>query len=390
MAELRAMPSRYLLTRLSLTLIVAAAALLPYPSTGSTSDTLWGPDTRLTDDPAASVLSHWGGGNCIEIGPDSVVHVVWHDNRSGEYLIYHKCLIDSVWTEAEPISQHSGLEPCIAAGPDNRLFVSWYWFGYDCISTIYDGTRWLPATILSDCSDENAVYPSVTVDPSGWGHVVWSHGWPAKRLLYRQFDGSVWGPCITIVETVKDAQFPTIVAGDSSDLHLCWQDDRDIQMEIYYQKYDGHKWSPPERLTHSSARSEEPCLAHHKGVLHLVWQETLGECGEVYYMAVRDGWGEQICLSPQDGLPSGLPRVAVDNLGRAHVVWCDGRYTEGEIYYRHSDPTGSTWFPEMRLTRDPAISTHSSIAIDVRGRVHVIWEDERDLNREIYYKVGQP
>jgi len=367
---------------------IALIVLFSLPAMSFSAD--WSPDLRLTYDPAASVLSYWGGGKCLATGADGRVHVVWYDNRQGEYGIFYKCLVGSIWSAAEPVADHPGLDPCIAVGPPPTVSVVWYWFGYNAFCVRHTGSDWELVKDLSDCSDENAVYPAVTVDAAGNTYVVWSHGWPPNRILGRVFDGVAWGPCETIVETSGYAQSPTIVAGDSSEIHLCWQDDRDGNMEIYYRMFDGHEWGEPERLTQGPGASEYPCLAYGGGNLHLVWHETLEDNSEVHHMAYSGEWTRPVCISPDEGLSSGPLKVAVDSRGCAHVVWVDTRYTEGEIYYRHSDSTGTVWSPETRLTIDPAISTNPSVAVDVNGRVHVVWEDERDLNREIYYKTAKP
>ncbi|TES94445.1 MAG: T9SS type A sorting domain-containing protein [Candidatus Cloacimonadota bacterium] len=68
-----------------------------------------------------------------------------------------------------------------------------------------------------------------------------------------------------------------------------------------------------------------------------------------------------------------------------HVVWCDKRDGNSETYYKRSTDGGTVWETDTRLTDDPGNSEYSTIAVS-GSKVHVVWEDDRDGNLEIYYK----
>lgn len=71
-----------------------------------------------------------------------------------------------------------------------------------------------------------------------------------------------------------------------------------------------------------------------------------------------------------------------------NVVWCDKRDGNFEIYYKRSADGGVTWGNDQRLTNDPSLSYHPCIAVS-GNIVHIVWEDTRDGNYEIYYKQSQ-
>jgi hypothetical protein len=68
-----------------------------------------------------------------------------------------------------------------------------------------------------------------------------------------------------------------------------------------------------------------------------------------------------------------------------HVVWEDTRDGNDEIYYKRSTNNGTTWSTDTALTNDTARSWYPSLAIS-DTIVHVVWSDRRDRNYEIYYK----
>jgi len=70
-----------------------------------------------------------------------------------------------------------------------------------------------------------------------------------------------------------------------------------------------------------------------------------------------------------------------------HVVWEDRRDGNPEIYYKRSLDNGTTWSQDIRLTNNSSNSQNLSIAV-FGSYTHVVWEDHRHANNygEIYYK----
>jgi hypothetical protein len=69
-----------------------------------------------------------------------------------------------------------------------------------------------------------------------------------------------------------------------------------------------------------------------------------------------------------------------------HVVWEDDRDGNREEYYKRSTDGGINWGADTRLTNAPGLSGAPSISVS-GSIVHVVWHDERDdFNGRIYYK----
>ncbi len=70
-------------------------------------------------------------------------------------------------------------------------------------------------------------------------------------------------------------------------------------------------------------------------------------------------------------------------------MWNDNRDGSHEIFYKNSTDGGITWGNDTRLTEmDGSTSGAPKIALNDTN-IHVVWEDERDSNLEIYYKRYQ-
>jgi hypothetical protein len=76
--------------------------------------------------------------------------------------------------------------------------------------------------------------------------------------------------------------------------------------------------------------------------------------------------------------------VAVSGLN-VHTIWYDERDGNREIYYKRSTDFGLSWSADTRLTFNSATSLDPRVCVS-GPNVHVVWRDIRDGNWEIYYK----
>ena len=99
---------------------------------------------------------------------------------------------------------------------------------------------------------------------------------------------------------------------------------------------------------------------------------------------VNDGgttWGPDTRLST--GSPNSVsPAVAVW-LNNVHVVWDDFRDGNDEIYYRRSADAGTSWGEDTRLTNNPAFSITPTVAA-WGNNIQIAWVDYRDGPAELY------
>jgi hypothetical protein len=80
------------------------------------------------------------------------------------------------------------------------------------------------------------------------------------------------------------------------------------------------------------------------------------------------------------------PAIA-DNTGSGvHVVWEDDKSGQSEIYYKRSVNNGVNWLARVRMTWNPGFSWMPTIATDSGTGIHVAWNDDSPGNLEIFYK----
>jgi hypothetical protein len=128
------------------------------------------------------------------------------------------------------------------------------------------------------------------------------------------------------------------------------------------------------------------CISANDSIVHIGWADNRDGGYWVYYKRSTDGgitWGADTKLSSSSGEIEG-PSLAVSD-SAVHMVWNDTRDGNLEIYYKKSDDAGLTWETDTRLTNAAGDSEYPSVALS-GPMVHVIWTDTRDGNEEVYYK----
>jgi len=146
------------------------------------------------------------------------------------------------------------------------------------------------------------------------------------------------------------------------------------------------QWQPDVRLTYNPAPSQYPSVSVFGQFVHVVWEEFRDGNWETYYKLSTDNgvnWGADTRLT-NDTADSRSPDISVSG-SNVHVVWDDRRDGNNEIYYKLSTDNGINWSTDNRLTNDPAFSRAPSVSVS-GVVVHVVWQEYRNGNRDIYYK----
>jgi hypothetical protein len=365
------------------------------------SYTQWEPDVRLTNDPAESYTSY--SVKCIASSGDSL-HVVWTDGRyvTADETFYKRSTDGgSSWGSDTVLTSfgNNSHTPSIAVF-NSTVHVAWTDYR-DGNSEIYykhstdGGTNWISDDRITTNSavSEN---PSIAVSGSVV-HVVFQDSRDGNyELYYRRSTngGNFWVTNLRLTNNGAFSGNPN-VAVSGSVVHVVWYDSRDGDPELYYKRSSdgGLNWGTDTRLTLNLGPSIEPSISVSGSILHVVWREFRDDNWEIYYKQSTNGglsWDPDVRLTINDGI-SQYPNVsATDSI--VHVVWQDQRDGNWEIYHKRSSDEGLTWSADSRVTNDSSSSFSPSAVIN-GSTLHVVWTDDRDGNWEIYYKrnpTGEP
>ena len=355
----------------------------------------WQPDVRMTDDIAFSSTS-FNNARCIATSGNSV-HVAWFDKIDLNEEIYYKHSEDGGvnWSAIMRLSINSSASryPSIAVSGLN-VHVVWY-EGRDGNWEIYykrsvdGGLNWGAETRLTNDPSYSG-NPSLAVSGQDV-HLVWEDNRDGgnDEIYYKHStDGGLsWGADTRLTNNSGESATPSIwVSGQF--ISLVWNEDRDGNWEIYYKRSinGGVNWETDTRLTNNTAVSGYPTLSVSGSIVNVVWHDNRESNFEIFYKRSTDmglNWQQDVRLTDNNFI-SGYPSIAATG-SSVHVVWEDDRDGNYEIYYKVSPDGGSNWNADTRLTNSNGISDRNSISVS-GSIVHVVWEDNRDGNYELYYK----
>ena len=208
------------------------------------SSSNWLGDVQITDNPDSSEFPS------IKVDSSGNVHIVWHDDRDGNWEIYYKKL------------DNNGNELVL----DTRLT-------YDIAVS---------------------KYPSLDVDSSGGVHIVWQDNrFFGTEMEYEIYYTKLDNNGDTLVDDLQLTEFdfvpslyPSIMLSDTDNVHTAWQDMRDGNWEIYYKKLDndGSTLMDATRISDQTNNSEQPSLAVYDDTrAYISWQDDRDGNYEIYY-----------------------------------------------------------------------------------------------------------
>lgn len=369
--------------------------------TASTTLSQWQPDNRLTNDTAFSGLSNNNASSMVSSG--NMIHVTWYDNRDSNLEIYYKRSTDKgvTWgSDTRLTNNNSVSEWPVLSAAGSFIHLIWY-DNRDGNYELYykrstdDGTVWSADFRLTN-SPGHSFNPSVFVFGQNV-HVSWYDNRDGNYEIYykRSSDGGLsWGADTRLTNNASTGWDPSISVSDSV-VHVLWWDNRDGNYELYYKRSTdfGNSWGTDTRLTIDNASSEFCNLSNSGSVVHVTWNDNRDGNQEIYYKRSTNAgltWGADIRLTNDPG--TSRRSFALPSGEYLHIAWGDNRDGNYEIYYKRSTDKGVTWGPDTRLTNNSAISERPFLSLSGLV-VNVLWHDNRDGNYEIYYKrdsTGNP
>lgn len=354
----------------------------------------WESDIRLTNNSSQSFLAY---NNAKTIGSDgSNLHNVWTDGRDGNLEIYYKRSTNAglIWNTDTRLTNNSGSSyyPAISV-LGSRVMVTWT-DNRDGNYEIYfkrsddGGITW---SLDSRLTNNSALSDYPSIDAAGNNIIiVWQDLRDGNLEIYckRSTDGGLtWETDNRLTNNSSFSEYPAVTISGAK-VNVAWEDNRDGNKEIYskYSPDGGATWSADNRLTNNSSPSTSVSVTSEGDFVDLTWSDQRDGNWEIYYKYSADGgitYTADSRLTNASG-NSWYPSIVTDG-SFIHICWQDARDGNNEVYYKLSTDGGANWLVDLRLTNNPGASITPSINIS-GSALHIVWNDNRDGNTEIYYK----
>ena len=329
----------------------------------------------------------------IAVDSQDRVHVVWRGPSAGTSSDCNEiryCKIDPSLDDQDGSSADAGTiivvdekqltnidewyvqHPSITIDSNDDIHIVWEW--YDAyiyyMKVDSNGNELVAITEVRDGS--SCLWyarPDVAVDSNDNPHIAWNDYYDTDtyETYYAMLDGSdgsiLIDTSILSPDDDESSKRQSIVVDAEDMVHVVWHDYRQVDYnEIFYSKLD------PSQDDQSGDAADESAIS--------VISNRM--------------------LTPDDADYSWNPQLALE-CGYLHMAWSDGYVeAEGEVYYMAVDTDGNVVIPGEALTTGETVSYTTSnrdntthIAVDENGKAHMVWCDNRTEDREIWYTSYQ-
>ncbi len=240
--------------------------------------------------------------------------------------------------------------------------------------------------------------PQIAVDSSGNINLVWEGlaGVGNIDIFFRRStDGGVtFSTPKNLSNNAGTSQGAQIAVDSSGNINVVWEDNAPGQYDIFLSRSSdgGATFSTPRNLSTNTGTSFNPHIAvDSSGNINVVWEDNTPGLLDVFFSRSSDGgttFSTPRNLSNNNTATSLHPEIAVDSSGNINVVWEDNAPGQYDIFISRSTDGGATFSTPKNVSSNTGWSLEPQIALDPRGNINVVWEDNTPGNYDIFFASG--
>jgi hypothetical protein len=322
------------------------------------------------------------------------------------------------WIEDRRLTQindYTSTRARIATDSENNLHMAYTDYRHGPPEIYYmkldeQGNILIDETPITVQDAATSYHVDVACDSNDNVHIIWSDirdTGPVSNieLYYEKMDnmGNTLVDELRITHAPHYSLYPSISIDSSDNLHIVWSEEINVmsvlQEEIYYTKLDNNGNTLVDDFALTGNDGEESlfpdCEADSQGNIHVVWLDDRNETGstknqDVFYTKL-DNFGNTIIDDTRTFVRADhfRPNIVVDSNDLIHLTCGSMPNWKGnvhkQVYYMKLDNDGDPVVDEKRLTSDEENASHPTLHLDSEENIHIVWEDERHENTEIYY-----
>jgi Putative Ig domain/Right handed beta helix region len=244
--------------------------------------------------------------------------------------------------------------------------------------------------IVSDGTNSKG-HPATVADAAGNIWAVWETGPDGSRnisVAAMAAQANAFASSVALTTSAADQCNPDIALGSDGQLYVVWQDNSSGNWDIFLAtSSDGITWSRPVQLTNSDNNQTLPAIAidsQSPNRVYVVWQDDRNGGADIYVANSTNAFAESAVFRlTSDGADQLDPKIAIDGLNVAYVIWTDMRNGQADIYGAAS---GSYDWVNVPIVTAGSTQTSPALAADPStSALHILWVDDAPGHRDIYY-----
>jgi hypothetical protein len=366
------------------------------------------PDMMINQENYASSFNQSEPSVCMF--PDRSFVAVWQDERNGDLDVFAQK--SSFSGSPQGFNFEAGQEdfprdqflPCVSATDDTSFVVVWIdEADFDIRAKKYHRDL-SPVGSAFQIDDSPIPFttwaPALSFGPAGDFVVVWADTRSGSHIYARRFDssGNPLGASFKVSEDDGGMlrTSPKVWVGNSGKFVVAWEDYRNLDADIYVQRYDsGGSPLGSNILVNVDSLSEDqylPNLSVGPNDRFMVAWVDLRRGDEAIFarsLSFEDPSADTVLFSVTSDMSSVVqdcPPIVADTSGRFTVAWTEHTVSDLTIYALRFDTLGQIMSDTMILTTPPSTGERHGLAMSSRldGSFVVAWMDKRSGNYDIY------
>lgn len=353
------------------------------------------------------------------------IWVVWdQQTASGDTDIYIGKLAagGAAFGTSAAIYQGAGAQsqPVVAIDRNNQLHVAWQARAANgnwdvCVPRSSDGVMWSTAAVVNvgdPNNTSNQVRPSIAYDGLNPGtvYVAYEDDRAGNKDIWiaTSTDAITWSETPITNDPADQTQPYVSVSSEDKSACVVWTDARTdwAHPTNIFGARSNNSWTNIAVVAEPSVNSHPVCAAYTNALL--LWVSDDGSLANVHFGVVQNGIGSAYItgttIADETGVGQAAPSLAMNASQTAFAAWQDSRNVKDsgdtDIYFaKRSFPdemTSSTFGTNVLVNDDTGKNAQSAPAVgaDLKGNPYVVWVDERNGNKDIYYagavSIGDP
>jgi len=307
---------------------------------------------------------------------------------------------DTIWqpetkvAPVDPISFSQTNARCIAAN-GSSLHIVWIarpTGSYNQVAysrSIDNGSTW---GITQYLGNPDSSCPSIAVINNNV-HIVFKDSINSTtKIVYMQSsdNGVSWGNELVISGDVFAGEYPCVsVSGNR--IHAVWNSADQSNIWYVHSLDNGITWTAPLSIHPGNSSASISACGDTVHVVFFVRSDPNIPGAKLYMRSEDNGatWGavknlgDFVFAMPAEG---GFLSMAASS-NAIHVIWNDYRDGNHEIYYKRSLDNGDSWSDDTRITTNAGDSIRPAVAVDTNN-ISIVWEDTWGGTKETFYKTS--